>query len=257
MYFTKFTEEPIKIYGLKVIDPQNSIYQRLPDSKSSLVSADVCGRARTCMGGRIRFRTDSKELVVRTSVHQDLPDKCISIAGSVGLDVFDGSLESIRYLGCAAPENYNTCEFEYGFSGSAKGELPMADIISEDNFRIIIMDYDFNAPNPEFLRETHEPFFLRLREKNPNTPIVLMSRPCYDSNIPDSIARREVVRETFVRARARGDKNTYFIDGELMFGEIDRECCCVDEVHPTDLGHMRIAEYIYPTLKRLLDNGIK
>lgn len=141
----------------------------------------------------------------------------------------------------------------YGFSGSARGEIPMADIISDGNFRIIVMDYDYNAPSVEHLRNTHAPFFKRLREKNPSTPIVMISRPNFEINVPESIERRDIILSTYASAVAQGDKNAYFIDGETLFGERGRECCLVDVVHPGDLGHMKMADRIYPVLKRIID----
>lgn len=40
-----------------------------------------------------------------------------------------------------------------------------------------VMDYDHNAPTLEHLIETHEPFFKIIREKRPNLPVVMVSRP--------------------------------------------------------------------------------
>ena len=46
-----------------------------------------------------------------------------------------------------------------GFSGSAKGEIPVAEFIAEQSMSAFVYDYDHNAPNPEHLAATHEAFF--------------------------------------------------------------------------------------------------
>jgi HSP20 family molecular chaperone IbpA len=60
----------------------------------------------------------------------------------------------------------NVDYINYGFSGSAKGELEMADLINKIPMSIFVYDYDHNAPSAEHLEATHEAFFLRIREKN-------------------------------------------------------------------------------------------
>ena len=64
-----------------------------------------------------------------------------------------------------------------GFSGSAKGELPIADFINSLDISIFVYDYDHNAPTVEHLAATHESFFKRIREKHPDLPVVMMTRP--------------------------------------------------------------------------------
>ena len=144
--------------------------------------------------------------------------------------------------------------YNFGFSGSAKGELPIADYINTIPLSIFIMDYDHNAPSIEHLRETHEPFFRRIREKNPNLPIILMSRPNFDHDIT-AFERREIIKTTYTNAINSGDQNIYFIDGETFFGNSDREFCTNDGCHPNDLGFYRMAEVTEPIVKKILENN--
>ncbi len=142
-------------------------------------------------------------------------------------------------------------EINLGFSGSGMGEIAVAKAIAELKLSCLVLDYDHNAPNVEHLRTTHEPFFLAIREKQPDLPIILMSR-CDFYGTPDNLARREVVKQTYDRAIARGDKNVYFIDGETLFGTQDRDACTVDRTHPNDLGFYRMYQTILPVLKKAL-----
>lgn len=142
--------------------------------------------------------------------------------------------------------------YNFGFSGNARGELAMADYINTIDMSIFVMDYDHNAPTVQHLRDTHEPFFKRIREKNPDLPVVFMSRPVYYAN-EDNIARREVIFRTYQNALAEGDQNVYFVDGFTFFPEEERFACANDNVHPNDLGFYRMAQKICPVIDHILN----
>ena len=129
----------------------------------------------------------------------------------------------------------------------------MADYINTLDFSVLVYDYDHNAPTVEHLRATHEPFYKRIREKNPNVPIVMITRPTATFD-DDARARRDVVKATYENAIKNGDKNVYFIDGEDFFKDFDdKEVCFIDTIHPTDLGFYKMTELIEPVVKRALN----
>ena len=139
-----------------------------------------------------------------------------------------------------------------GFSGNAKGELAMADYINTLDFSVFVYDYDHNAPTVEHLAATHEPFFRRIREVHPTTPVLMLTRP-HATYGEDEIARRAVVKATYDRAKAEGDENVYFIDGETFFLDYpERELCFIDTIHPNDIGFLKMADRIEPVLRELL-----
>ena len=143
--------------------------------------------------------------------------------------------------------------YNFGFSGSAKGELAMADYINTIDFSVFVYDYDHNTPTVEHLAATHEPFFRRIREKHPTVPVIMLTRP-HATYGEDEIARRAVVKATYDRAVAEGDQNVYFIDGERFFlDDPDRELCFIDTIHPNDLGFAKMAAVIEPTLRAILE----
>ncbi|MBP5236031.1 MAG: hypothetical protein J6128_00595 [Clostridia bacterium] len=147
--------------------------------------------------------------------------------------------------------------YNLGFNGSARGEQVMAEYISmlKDEMIFFVCDYDENAPNPEFLEKTHEDFFKTIRRNCPDLPVLFLSRPdFYLWSSSDEC--RNVIYRTYSRARARGDKNVYFVDGEKMFGTVrdDRYLCTVDGVHPNDLGFYRMASAIRPVMARILEH---
>ena len=139
-----------------------------------------------------------------------------------------------------------------GFSGNARGECAICDYIAEQNPDIFIMDYDHNAPTLEHLKNTHERFFLRFREKCPDTPVILLSAPNFDFCPVWFAPRRRVVMKTYQNAIARGDQNVYFVDGKTIFGKKNRDLCTLDGTHPNDIGHLRMANGISRILEKLI-----
>ena len=139
-----------------------------------------------------------------------------------------------------------------GFGGLAKGEPQMAEYIAGLDMSVFVMDYDHNAPTPEHLLATHEPFFKTVRKKHPDLPIIMITRPTV-CNIPAETEERfNIVKRTYDNARAAGDRNVYLINGLDFFGELGNECA-VDGVHPTDMGFYLMANRIAEELKPLLE----
>lgn len=175
--------------------------------------------------------------------------------------VFYGS--SITQGGCATrPDNdyvsmlsrwLDTEYINLGFSGSAHAEENMAEYIASIPSSVIVLDYDHNSDLKE-LQERHYPFYRRIRELRPDTPIIFISKPDYDYD-PQAEERIAVIKETCKKARKLGDKNITFINGKKLFGKGDRSICTVDTCHPNDIGFYRMAKTIYPVLKKILEKN--
>lgn len=329
----QFTDSPIEICGLEVIDPVHKNYWRLPDEESAQVSDFIRDRSKTACGGRIRFRTNTKNLHLTMTLYGNSPDGCIPMCGSAGADVLRGIGEQSVYVGVLNPHSYenltpqatfqlsgqmeqitinlprnehvagfeieidddaellapipysrpgklcfygssiteggccsrvgnayaaavsrwlDTDYVNYGFSGNAKGETAMADIIIRREFTGLIYDYDHNAPNVEHLAATHQAFFKHIRQAKPNLPILMLSKPDFDADPLDGSARRNVILKTYLDAVNEGDNLVWFLDGEQFFGTFGREMCSVDNCHPNDLGSFRMAERVYSMLLKIL-----
>ena len=159
---------------------------------------------------------------------------------------------SITQGGCASrPGNsyqamisrrYNADYINLGFSGSAKGEDAMRDYIASLPMSAFIFDYDFNAPTPDHLRATHLPIYEAVRAANPDIPIVMMARPCFNSSRGIEI-RNEIVRATYEYAVKNGDTRVRFIDSVSLM-EIAEDNGTVDGTHPTDLGFYSMAKRV-------------
>ena len=179
--------------------------------------------------------------------------------------VFYGS--SITQGGCASRTGnaysnilcrwFDANEVNLGFSGSGKGEPAVAETIAALPMSAFVLDYDHNAPTPEYLEQTHEPFFRTIRERQPELPVLMISKCDYVDD-PVINQRRDIIRKTYEHAVAQGDRNVWFIDGETLFAGPDRDSCMVDGCHPNDLGFYRMATVIRPVLAAALAaSGVK
>lgn len=140
-----------------------------------------------------------------------------------------------------------------GFSGSAKGEFPMANYMASLKMSAFVCDYDHNAPTAEHLRDTHLRLYRTFREKQPDTPYIMITRADIDfSNEHTLTERREVIRATYEYARAHGDEHVYFIDGRDIYPTHYIGHCTVDGIHPNDLGFLLMADAIQPVLAEAL-----
>ena len=143
-------------------------------------------------------------------------------------------------------------QINLGFSGNAKGQPMMAEAIASLDLSCFVMDYDHNAPSAEHLKKTHYNFYRIIREKHPELPIIMISRPDFrDDNDP----RNAIVRESYEKAVANGDKKVWFIPGNSLFGFEDYDACTVDGCHPNDLGFYRMFKRVLPVIKEAL--GLK
>ena len=152
---------------------------------------------------------------------------------------------------CAMVARYFESDFiNLGFSGAAKGELFMADHIAGLHMSCFIMDYDHNAPNPEHLQKTHLPFLQSILAKQPELPIVILSKPDTTFTAND-LARRDIIKASYDRLRAE-HYDVHFIDGGDLFGTDFRDSCTVDGCHPNDLGFYRMAQGVLPVVGEVL-----
>ena len=149
-------------------------------------------------------------------------------------------------------QKYNLNYINLGFSGAAKGEQTMAEYIAGLDMCAFVLDYDHNAYEEGQLQATHLPFYKTIREKNPDIPIIMVSRPDFDSNPQDNKQRVETIYKTYEYAKNHGDNNVYFINGKTLFSGDYYHNCTLDGCHPNDLGMYRMAQVIGDELAKAL-----
>ncbi|MGN1048493.1 MAG: SGNH/GDSL hydrolase family protein [Eubacteriales bacterium] len=178
--------------------------------------------------------------------------------------VFYGS--SITQGGCASrpgmsyealiSQRYNLDYINMGFAGNCKAEIEMANYLRGLDASVFVCDYDHNAPNLEYYEQTHARFYRLYREKQPDTPYVIVTRPShFYYNRSACVARLDIAYRTYSEAVKAGDKNVYFVDGMHLFDGDGYDNCTVDGVHPNDLGHYRMSELIGDAVIEILKHG--
>ncbi len=330
-------EAPFDLTGFEWID-QDHVYRRLPVHPDWEIRKPVDGLANHTAGGQVRFRTDSKRILVRVELRERSGMYHMPATGQSGFDLYVKEGDVNRYLkttrfphdtiryeaellnmevkqlrtytlnfplyngvnslmigieegsvieappafslpgkiviygtsitqgGCVARpgmlysnilSRWMDIQFvNLGFSGNGRGEPALAHLINQiRGTRMIILDYEANASKT--IMNTLGPFVDILREKHPDTPILIMSKIRYAPYYGDSPSReqwnknREFQRNLVRQRRVAGDKHIYFLDGGKVLGKDFYECA-VDGVHPTDLGAYRIAEAMLPVIRQIL-----
>ncbi len=143
----------------------------------------------------------------------------------------------------------------WGLGGSGRGELAVARAIGQLQLSAFVYGYDFNSPTPEHLKKTHWPFFKMVRKHHPTIPIIMTSEPKYHGSPTYFGKRAAIIEQTYRKARARGDRNVWFIHGKTMFPKDRWTDCTADTLHPNDWGFQLMAEAVGGELRKVLKLG--
>ncbi len=184
-----------------------------------------------------------------------------------GRVVFYGN--SITQGGCAinpgsnyvntAMRNLNMDFTNLGVWGRCKGETAFAEYIANlDDISMLVMDYDGNEHKASVLDARHYNFYKKVRDAHPDIPIVLLTRSgnrlqvknAEDSRYSTTAELREVIRQTYEKAKAGGDENIHYVDGETFFGF--SHAYFADGVHPTPIGQQKMADVLTVVLEEVL-----
>ncbi len=143
-----------------------------------------------------------------------------------------------------------------GFSGEGKMDACMARAMASiPDVSLYLLD---PVPNcTEMMCDTLTYDFVKiLADAHPDTPIVMVAGPIYPYARYDSMfhsylpAKNDAFRRNFMRLRADGCRNVYFVESDGMDGVEDDGT--VDGIHLTDLGFRHYADHIIPHLRRIL-----
>lgn len=326
--FYKPYNPPFEIFGLYG-DPKKNGYCRLPEDVAKATSDQVAQLHKNTSGGRIRFKTDSEQIVLKVKgkyysswhttpmmrrgadVYIDTPRGSTFVgalkpngeiestgvinlpAGEKEITVFMplfGEVESFEIGLCAeaavsahSPYTHNLPVVFYGssitqgacasrpgrayeamisrqydlnyiclgFSGACKAEKSIVDYMSTLEMSAFISDYDHNAPGLDYLKETHHRLYEAIREKHPSIPYFMVTKP--DFRFDDGcIGRRDIIMQSYLDARSKGDKNVYFIDGSAFFNGQSVSDLTLDMTHPNDEGFKRMANYIGDVIAQVM-----
>ena len=149
-------------------------------------------------------------------------------------------------------QKYNLNYLNMGFAGSARGEEAMAEYLANLEMSAFVCGYDHNAYEDGHLEKTHLALYKKIREKHPDIPYIMLTRPDYFSNVSLAEQRAGVIYENYEYAKSIGDKNVYFIHGKTFFEGEYYTNCTNDGCHPNDVGFMRMACKIGPVIAKAM-----
>ena len=147
---------------------------------------------------------------------------------------------------------FDTEVVDLGFGGAAKAEDAMIDYIKGLDMSVFVYDYDHNAPSPEYLAATHYKGYRRIRDARPDLPIIMASKPDYWANPEANEVRRQIIIDTFERAKREGDRLVSFVDGKYMYDEDMRDEFTLDNCHPNDAGYVAMARAFAKEIKKYI-----
>ena len=140
-----------------------------------------------------------------------------------------------------------------GFSGSGNAEPAMLDYLTGLDASAYVFDYNYYSSRPDRILPKHSEIYEALRTSDPSVPILMIDKPAYMFAGDDYPIRSRMIRDTYERAKNAGDHLVDMMDARELFGEEEPDACVVDTAHPNDLGFYRMADAIFPRLKRLLE----
>lgn len=143
-----------------------------------------------------------------------------------------------------------------GFSGNARMEPEIAELLAELDAAIYVMD-PFPNMDAGLINANFERFLTILRDAKPTTPIVIVEDREF-AHTPYVRARqihyaltRTNLRAAYNRLVESGMEGLYFVPRDHLFG--DDFDGTVDASHPTDLGFSRYSDILEPVLRSILE----
>lgn len=142
-----------------------------------------------------------------------------------------------------------------GLSGNGKMEKEVAAMMADIDADAFILDCIPN-PSPKEIEERTVDFVLTLRQKHPDTPIIIIQTLIRETGNFNRKAREQVKQQNEAIAgqvevlRRKNVKNLYFIKENCFLGT-DHEGT-IDGTHPNDLGFDRILKKYKPAIGKIL-----
>ncbi len=144
-----------------------------------------------------------------------------------------------------------------GFSGSAKMESEVADMLSGLTADAFILDCVPNS-NPAQVKERTNQLVKKIRKKHPEAPIIILQSLIRQHGYFNKVIDRHVrdqninILNEVIRLIEEGDDKIHFITSENWLGS-DYEGT-IDGTHPNDLGMDRMLNVLAPHIVQILKN---
>ncbi len=185
------------------------------------------------------------------------PPKDVKPVVIYGTSITQGGCASQPGMSFAAilGRRLNVPVINLGFSGNGKTEQEMAELLSELDPSVYVLD---PLPNlfPEQVDERMPTFIQILRKSHPNTPILLNEYPRqpgvpFFAKLAEHCNKANSILQRIGKERvAAGDQNIAVIAATDLAADTGETT--VDGLHPTDFGFIMLADAIEPALRKAL-----
>lgn len=143
-----------------------------------------------------------------------------------------------------------------GFSGNAKLDTGIAELIAQSDPSVIVLDMLPNCKKEE-LEEKLVPFYEIVRRAHPGVPILMVESPLFPIMKWNNETRQTITEKNQTLKRIfdnliKTDKDLYYFEGERILTNRDGT---VDNYHMTDMGYTEFANNLYPLLKELIEKS--
>ena len=144
-----------------------------------------------------------------------------------------------------------------GFSGSARMEPELGALLAELDPCLFVLDASPNM-NAELIDERGVNFVQILRDKHPQTPILLVEDRNYGnswilaSQADYNKRNHEALRRVYDHFVAAGDQNVYYLSAENLIGENLDYDSTMDSSHLNDLGMFRMTDSLERAIRPIL-----
>jgi GDSL-like Lipase/Acylhydrolase family/N-terminus of Esterase_SGNH_hydro-type len=141
-----------------------------------------------------------------------------------------------------------------GFSGSGTFDIPVGEAMCEIDAALYVIDCNPNTKMPLIYERAIE-LVKFLKKKRPEIPILLVEAFYYERGFvkpqdSNNEKKNKELRRAFLKLQESGIKELYYKEGDGLIG-YDHEGT-VDGVHPNDLGMLRIADGLQPSIEILI-----
>ncbi|MBD2700737.1 SGNH/GDSL hydrolase family protein [Spirosoma sp. BT702] len=150
------------------------------------------------------------------------------------------------------------------FSGNGRLEKEIIDILPDIDANIYVLDCLPNlvaaaGTKPDELKEKITTSVKTLRQRKPDTPILLVEHAGYSDGGTNTIRRQQyndanvVMEQAFAQLKGEGIKNLYILPYSAINMDTD---ATVDGTHPTDLGMQEYADAYERSIRKILNEPI-
>ena len=141
-----------------------------------------------------------------------------------------------------------------GFSGSGTFDISVGEALCETDAALYVIDCNPNTTR-DLIYERAVALVKYLKEKRPDVPVLLVEAFHYVNGFgkpleSDNEKKNIELKRAYGTLKDAGIKGLYYREGEGLIGD-DYEGT-VDGVHPNDIGMLRIAEELEPTIRKLV-----